>query len=501
MVSEGPSFTLRGVSVVGASILSNSEVQTAAAPYIGKAVGMNELEEIRRVLTLACVRKGYINSGAVLPDQPIGDGTIHFTLVAGRLVDIRIKGTRHFAKGYIRRRLQRAASVPLDINAMNRSVQVLLQNPGVQRLNVDLEPGPERATALLTATVTESKPWNLQASVANDTPPSVGSIHGVLGASYRNLFHRDDLITLSYGRTGALNDGAASWSVPVDAADTTIGVNYDYDGSFVLDNVFKGLNINSRTQTIGASVDQPLLRTGDETLSIGLRYDHRTNKTFVLGQPFDLSEGAIGGLITSDILRLSSDWSQRSLVDAIAARATFSIGLPDAPDHPRPNDDFLVFLGQVQYIRKISEPLQVLLRTTVQLADHPLFLFEQIALGGDGTVRGYEANQFVRDDAVLTTVEAHYRFYKLPDLQKWSEPGPGGGALELVPFFDFGNGWNVSRPTVGAPYLASIGLGLHFNLGPILSGRIDYGYQLRSIKNPEHDLQDSGIDFQIAAQF
>src|SRR5262245_4068039 len=69
MVSGGVRFLLRDVRVMGSTVLSDADIETIKRPHVGKQVGANELEEIRRQLTEVYIQRGYITSGAVLPDQ------------------------------------------------------------------------------------------------------------------------------------------------------------------------------------------------------------------------------------------------------------------------------------------------------------------------------------------------------------------------------------------------------------------------------------------------
>jgi len=227
MLSSGPRFVLRGVHVQGSTVLSTADIDDIGKPYIGKEISANDLEEIRRRLTVAYIKRGYINSGAVLPDQDASSGTVTYQIVEGKLSGVAVDGTQNFGKDYFVRRFERVADPPLDINALNREVRVLLQDPGIERLNVDLEPDATPGEAHLKVNVAETKPWTVSLSVANDTPPTIGPIHGQIAGSYRNLLGWGDSLSASYGRTGSLNEGGAAWSVPVTAGDTLLSVHYD----------------------------------------------------------------------------------------------------------------------------------------------------------------------------------------------------------------------------------------------------------------------------------
>lgn len=496
-LSEGPHFLLRGIKVRGSTILKRDEIDEIAKPYLNRRIGTNELEEIRRLLTIAYIGKGYINSGAVLPDQHVDNGIILYEIVEGRLSDLSVTGTRHFSAGYFRRRLARAATPPLDINTLNREVRVLLQDPAIKQLNVDLRPGLKPGDALLRAEVAENKPWNLSFTIANDTPPSIGPIHGQVAGSYRNLLGLGDTISGSYGRTDGLNDGSAVISVPVTAADTMVSAHYDRNDSIVIDDIFKTLDITSETETIGAGIDQPLYRTGDESLGVGFMLDYRSSRTYLLGQPFDLSPGSVDGRTRAFVLRLNQNWVRRSAVDAIALRSTFSIGIATlgatnaaAP----PNANFRTWLGQLQYVRQIFKTQQLVFRAYVQVANAPLFSFEQIAIGGASTVRGYRENSLVRDNAVLLSLEDH-----IPLLHR--KVFGGDCALEVVPFSDFGEGRNSRGVTPEPRQIASVGIGLHAVLGSRVQAKLDYGHGFTTIHYANEDLQDSGLHFQITTLF
>ena len=64
----GRQFILRGVHITGNTVLDDAAVQSIVAPYIGKSVTLDDLEEIRRRFTRLYIERGYVNSGAVIPD-------------------------------------------------------------------------------------------------------------------------------------------------------------------------------------------------------------------------------------------------------------------------------------------------------------------------------------------------------------------------------------------------------------------------------------------------
>src|SRR5262249_10812880 len=87
-------FVLRGVHFTGNTVLDEASLQSIVAPYIGKSVTLDDLEEIRQRLTRLYIERGYVNSGAVIPDQDVANGVVDFRFVEGRITDIDVSGTR-----------------------------------------------------------------------------------------------------------------------------------------------------------------------------------------------------------------------------------------------------------------------------------------------------------------------------------------------------------------------------------------------------------------------
>lgn len=500
-LAGGPRFLLRGVHFEGNTVFSDAALQEIAAPYLKRVVGTADLEELRRQLTLAYVERGYITSGTVLPDQPVTDGIVTFRIIEGAITRIDVTGTQHLNDDYVRDRLARAVGPPANMNAIERELQILLQDPNVARMNVELLPDVALGEASLRAVATETKRYSLTATIANDQPPSVGPIHGELDGTMRNLIGWGDALSLRYGRTQGLNDGGAAWAVPVTAADTVASVHFDYNNSTVLDQAFQPLNITSSVVTAGFGLAQPVYRTAQQTLTLSAAVDWRESRTSLLNQPFSFTPGVENGLARATVLRLSQDWLDRELDQVIAIRSTFNVGLPvlgaTITNQP-PTGRFLSWLGQFQYVRRILGEAQAIFRTDVQLAKDPLFSFEQIAIGGANTVRGYRENTLIRDNGVVASLEGRIPVYDL------SVPQPFGealsGPLVLAPFVDYGRGWNTESSTLRPDKLESVGLGLRWDASNLLVAQLYYGYAIHRFHPPNYDLQDSGIHFRVTTR-
>lgn len=491
-------FVLKSIRVAGSSVLSQADIARVAAPFLGCPVGLGDIEEIRRQVTLLYVNRGYINSGAVVPDQTVADGVLTLQAVEGRLTGIEVTGDRHLRPSYVTDRLWRGVSVPFNVNDLGRQQQLLLQDPSLTRLNLSIQPGLAPGEARLIGDVTEASRYTLTAQVANNQSPTVGEVRGQLGGAIVNLLGVGDLLALQYGRSDGINDGAISYSLPIASDDTRISLRYDVNSTLVISQSLSPLNITSRYDSIGLGLSRPFYRTPEQTLLLGLSAEWRRSQTFLLGQPFSFAAGADNGKTNVTALRFYQDWLDRNAERVVALRSTFSLGVnalgATATPMP-PTGQFFTWLGQAQYVRRLFGNWEFLARGSLQLSKDPLFPIEQFVLGGFSTVRGYREYLTATDNAAVGTLELRIPIGRVP--LPLAGTTADTGSVQLVPFFDHGTGWNTRRVTPVNSNLSSVGLGVRWLIGFGTAAEAYYGYALNHVAGRSNSLQDRGLHFRI----
>ncbi|MFL5288605.1 MAG: ShlB/FhaC/HecB family hemolysin secretion/activation protein [Rhodopila sp.] len=497
-IPASPAFLLNGVRLVGNTVLESEAIDQVATPFLGHVVGMRDLEEIRQHLTLLYINRGYINSGVVIPDQTVTDGIVEFRAIEGRLTDIDLTGNRYYRTSYLTDRLRRGVSIPFNVNDLERQQQILLEDPLLSRLNLNIQPGLLPGEARLAGDVIEAQPWSLSAQIADDQSPTVGAVRGQLQGTIGNLLGVGDVLALQYGRSAGLNDGYVAYSVPISSDDTRLSIRYDINGSLVVEPALEQLNITSRYQSIGVGLSRPFYRTAEQNLTLGLSFEWRQNQSFLLNQPFSFVPGSQNGKTNVTVLRFYQSWLDRTANRVIALRSTFSLGL-DAlgatMSDVKPNARFFAWLGQAQYVRRIFGDWEFLTRANLQLSLDPLFPIEQFVLGGFYTVRGYREYLTSADNAFTGTIELHIPVGKVPP--PFVSTGPDAGMVQVVPFFDHGAGWNTRQPGPQFPNLSAIGIGFRWLIKEGATAELYYGYGLRHV-HVGNSLEDHGIYFRVA---
>ena len=485
----------------GNTVFSSAELAKVVAAYAGRELGFDDLEDARRAVTLHYVQHGYINSGAVLPEQRVTDGVVVMRIIEGRLTDVRLSGNRWLCSDFIKERVERRAGPPFNMNEMRDGLELLRQNPNISQVNAELRPGPAPGDSYLDLRVHDTNPFRLGLQVDNSRPPSVGSEEVLVRAADCNLMGHGDSLELSYGiaeggepgwKFSDLKNVDGSYTIPLTPYDTTLRVYGNKHDYAVIEEPFNPLNIMSQSYEMGVTLRQPFYETANREFALAVTFDRRHSETFLLGQPFDISPGSTNGVTDISALRLSQEWIDRNQNQVLALRSTFSVGL-DAfgvtDNGTDRNAKFWAWLGQAQYARRLFNTSNTLiLRATGQYTDRPLLSLEQFPIGGPDSVRGYRVNQLVRDQGVFTSAEL-----RVPILFSRL----GAPVVQLAPFFDFGGGWNVDAATPDPRTISSAGIGLLLTPNHHLSTQLYWGHAFRDLHLPDRDPQDLGLNFSV----
>jgi hemolysin activation/secretion protein len=496
-----PRVFVRQMRVTGSTVFSEQDFAAVTAPYVNRSVTSGDLEAVRLALTRVYLNKGYINSGAILPDQTVSGGVITFHILEGTLTEVTLEGQRWFREGYLRRRLTLEVGPPLNIGTIQERLQFLQQDDRIERLQAELSPGVRLGESALHVRVEERLPFLIALEFNNYQSATIGAERGLITVAHQNLTGHGDILSVTYGRSAGLDlQIDTSYSLPLNARDTTVSVRYQRNASSVIEEPFTALDITSRSEVYTVALRQPLWRTLSQELALALSGEYLQSETLLLDEPFAFSPGTQDGKAADTALRLALEWLDRTPSRVLAVRSRLSVGVDalgatinDQADVP--DGRFLAWLGQFQYGRRLGvQDIQLLLRLDVQLTTDPLLPLEQMAIGGRFSVRGYRENQLVRDNGLIASLES-----RIPLVRNtaWAE------YVQVVPFVDFGWGWNRKVDTPDPTTLLSIGLGLRWGATwrvgiPLRTqAEVFWGYKLKDVQTEGGNLQDKGLHLQF----
>lgn len=238
-------------------------------------------------------------------------------------------------------------------------------------------------------------------------------------------------------------------------------------------------------------------RTFDE-VALSTSAFWRESKSFFSDIPYALAPGAeVDGEIKIFALRFAQEWTRQNASSVFAMRSEFSLGL-DAFNSTTneqiagvariPDSRFFSWRGQTQYVLLLAPETPLILRGSLQIANDALLGAEQFSVGGFNTVRGYRQDTLLTDNGLLASAELH-----IPISKGLSE----SGVLQLIPFFDYGKGWNnFDVPNPDPNNLISLGIGLLWQ-EENFSFRFDYGIPLVDTNSRDRTLQEQGLYFSL----
>ena len=360
----------REIRITGSTVFSAEELAKVTAPYLNRELTSEDLEALRVALTLRYVNSGYVTSGAVLPDQTVADGVVTYQIIEGGLTGVEVEGNRWFRSSYLQKRFNLDAGPPLNINALQERLQILLEDSRIQRLNAELRPGVRRGEGILDIRVEERTPYKLSSEYNNYQSPSVGENRGLVTLEHRNLTGNGDFLTAQYGRSKGLDPLLDfKYSLPVTARDTTLSFQYRRNTFAVVEPAaIKLLDIDSKSDIYTLGVRQPVYRTLSSEIALELIGERLSDQT-TLGAFPDQSEVLTPGSNSKGetavtALRPTLEFVYRTQNQVIAARSRFSFGVDalgatinrsrDLSGARVPDGRFFAWLGQFQWVRRLG---------------------------------------------------------------------------------------------------------------------------------------------------
>ena len=475
----------------GSTVFSQAELAAVTKPYLNKSLSIIELHEIRNRISKLYEEKGYVNSGAYIPEQKFEGGKIEIAILEGGLEGIRIGGNKHLRNSYIKSRLD-ADEELVNVNDLLTSLQLLRLDPKIESVSAQLSPGLSPGKSYLDIKVKETDSFYLTTQLDNNRSPSVGSFQRSIGINHNSLLGFGDRANLNYHNTEGSNAIDLSYAVPLNSKNGTLAFDYGWSDNDVIEEAFNALDIQSKSQLYKLGFNQPILLKPEREFSLGLDFTHQRAETSLLGENFPLSRGADeSGNTNISALRFNQNYINRSDEEVLAFRSQFSLGL-DAFDATInegdvPDSTFFSWRGQSQWVKSLSPDTLFLLRGDVQLAGGSLVPLEQFRAGGAQSVRGYRQDLSLGDNGLFASAEMRLPIMRFDSFN---------GVVQLTPFADFATLWNSGEFEIANSTLPSIGVGLNFKVADRFNARLDWGIPLSDVDGGD-SLQESGVYFSL----
>ena len=496
-------ITVKKFLISGSTVFDQKDFEKITKPYINRPLTMAELFQLRSEITKFYVDNGYVTSGAFIPLQKFIDGVVEIKVLEGTLEDIKVTGNQKLKSSYIRSRIALATKKPLNREKLLQALQVLQLSPLIKNISAKLSAGTEPGESLLEVEIRESNTFQASLLLDNARSPSVGTFRRQIQIGDINLLGYGDNISGIYTNTDGSNAFDFNYRLPINPRNGTISLSYGTSDNKVIEEPFNTLDIQSDSRYYEASFRQPIVETPERELAVGITLSHRSSEARFFEGDDELAFPSPGadeeGKTRISAIRFFQDWTSRDTQQVFALRSQFSVGVDwfnSNINETSPDTNFYAWRGQMQWVRLLARDTLLLLRGDIQFADRPLVPFEQFALGGQESIRGYRQDILLKDNGIFASAEVRIPVVRFSG---------NNSLLQVAPFIDFGTAWNRGGREDGGfedpnpNTLVSTGLGLRLQIEDNVTARFDWGIPLVSVSGEKDSLQENGLYFSIIA--
>lgn len=201
--AEQRCFVIREIALLGKDVGSFRWLSTSTDAFIGRCVGTNGIASIAAYLDAQLIEQGYVTSRVGIGAQNLGEGRLHFQLLAGRIAEVRMVDAETKSPdtrwGTWINAFPTTAGRLLDARALEQGVEQMKRLPS-QNVSTALAPGVEPDTSILTI---ERQTGEFKDRVRggitldNSGSPTLGRTQFSANVALDNPLGLNDLISLS----------------------------------------------------------------------------------------------------------------------------------------------------------------------------------------------------------------------------------------------------------------------------------------------------------------
>jgi hemolysin activation/secretion protein len=397
-------FTVQRFDLQGITLIAPVDVQTVLKPWLNREIVFADLEQATQAIaTLYQERGWYVR--AQVPEQDVVDGVVRIQIIEAQLGAIRFAQTQSWpiSRERIERSFQARQSPgqPLNLLAMNRSVSVLNDLPGVSvKAALDSSDKPSATDLLITV---EPKPWySGSASTDNQGSRSTGELRASLNLSLDNPAGLGDQVTANLMGSQGVKYLRMGYSLPVGYDGLRLAVhgsvlNYELVGSLRT----PGGTFGS-AWTRGLVLSYPWVRKAAGNVNLSLSLNDADYVNYANGLESSRKTG-----------RTAAFYVGGDLYDDMVGGGTNLWGLTYTTGRVAGKFDKLA--GNLARLQRLNPSTSLWFSLNAQRALDNLDSSEKFSLGGAQGVRAYPGAQGSGDHGWLLTVEARHTLR--PDLQ------------------------------------------------------------------------------------
>jgi hemolysin activation/secretion protein len=474
----------------GLPVLDAGFLQMFAAD-LDKPVTFGRLAEIRRSVVERYRAAGKPLVDVYMPEQDVSSGVVHIDIAEFRLGRLRASGNRYFSSGLLEREMPLESGGPILQSAVSLGLAVLNANP-YRRVDAVFAPGEAANTTDVKLQTEDRLPLHASAGYDNEGVPELGRDRFFADVGYGNLFGLDQQIAYQFTASNDFFSGnpeiegrpnrprftahALSYTAPLPWLDSIELFGVYAQSTPRLPDTYGQTGISAQ---LSFRYDLRLPTITDTTQLIQIGYDFkRSNNDLEFGgfQVFNSNTHIHQFLLLYDFSKPTDAGMAHASATLVASPGDLDTNNRDAAFNAARQG------ATARYVyMQLTASREIALGGGFTLASHGTFQWtpntllpsEEMGLGGESSVRGYDPYVVLGDRGWNIQTEL-----RTPAMQI----GASDAVVQPFIFFDAGHVWNrIDQPAENNPgLLAGVGAGVRFKWSRFVDFRCTFGAPLLS---------------------
>jgi hemolysin activation/secretion protein len=474
----------------GLPVLDADFLNTFASD-LDKPLTFGRLAGIRRAVVERYRAAGKPLVDVYVPEQDVSAGVVHIDIAEFKLGQVRASGNRYFSNGLLEREMPLERGGPILQPDVALGLAVLNANP-YRRVDAVFAPGEATNTTDVILQTQDRLPFRASVGYDNAGVPELGRDRFFAGVGYGNLFGLDQQIAYQFTASNDFFSGnpaiegranrarltahALSYTAPLPWLDSIELFGVYAQSTPRLPDTYGQTGISAQ---LSFRYDLRLPTITDTTQLIQFGYDFkRSNNDLEFGgfQVFNSNTHIHQFLLTYDI----SKPTEAGIAHASATLVASPGGLDRDNRDAAFNASRQGATARYVYMQAAASRAFVLgggftamANGTFQWTPDTLLPSEEMGLGGESSVRGYDPYIALGDRGWNVQTEL-----RAPSIAF----GASDAVVQPFVFFDAGHVWNrIDQPAENNPgLLAAVGAGVRFKWSRFVDFRCTYGAPLRA---------------------
>jgi hemolysin activation/secretion protein len=458
-------------------------------PYLGQELTLEVLNEVRNTIGLYYEENSNDFVVVSIPEQEVENGVVLFQVNLPKVGKIEWQGNQYFTQEQMEKYFLLESGEDLSQEVLLNDVSFSNKNP-FHYTEVILKPSDTPGVTDIEFRTKDRFPIRVYVGADNTGNDYTGNTRLYSGFNWGNALWRGDVFTYQYTTNPNFNLFQSHFGQYIAYLPwkdiLTVWGGYVYT-SPTSQGDFTNKGQSAQTCFRYQIPFRPFYGAFTQEMAFGVDWKYTNSNVFFADFPLPVVNSSVN--VLELIGNYGFNWAKNgheinfSIDGHLQPWNILSNQNSTAYDQLRPGANayyaFAVATFSDEYYFKNRSSYALLLRG--QLSTAALLPMQQFSLGGYNTVRGYDEQAYLADDALCINFE-----YRLPPFQVYK---PFQDELTFLAFVDYGVGGNYKKEggLNNVENLIGIGPGLRYKLKGNLSVRADYGFKLNNVPfNPNN---------------